>query len=259
MAKEEVALWTTPLWNRDSPCGKSLVCEVCRGRAQNSTSNPPTAWCIITPPAVYTALPAAIAARGARPGFCTLPEKSTYQVVDGEKSDTHCIAHQFHRPKPVRYPPPMRAGAVQERFKPPARAACPLRRAGAGHGLPIRHHRPPAAGHKRATPRARQSTQNRPCRGMDGNALCRPGADHRAVGGKMRHERCVFPPTLQNRIWRHAAARLAHPAAAPREGTPGGGRLHGCASRGKRRLRGCQRVLPRLSRATTPRRKSSFR
>ena len=104
----------------------ALVCEVLPGQGTKLHIDRPTHGLVYYYASSSVYRFASGPSLHAAPGrVLYLPEKSTYQVVDGEKSDTHCIAINFTAQKPVRYPPFFYEGQsalFQERFESALRA-----------------------------------------------------------------------------------------------------------------------------------------
>lgn len=104
----------------------ALVCEVLPGQGTKLHIDRPTHGLVYYYASSSVYRFASGQSLHAAPGrVLYLPEKSTYQVVDGEKSDTHCIAINFTAQKPVRYPPFFYEGQsalFQERFESALRA-----------------------------------------------------------------------------------------------------------------------------------------
>ena len=91
----------------------ALVCEVLPGQGTKLHIDRPTHGLVYYYASSSVYRFASGQSLHAAPGrVLYLPEKSTYQVVDGEKSDTHCIAINFTAQKPVRYPPFFYEGKV---------------------------------------------------------------------------------------------------------------------------------------------------
>lgn len=104
----------------------ALVCEVLPGQGTKLHIDRPTHGLVYYYASSSVYRFASGQSLHAAPGrVLYLPEKSTYQVVDGEKSDTHCIAINFTAQKPVCYPPFFYEGQsalFQERFESALRA-----------------------------------------------------------------------------------------------------------------------------------------